>query len=278
MRLQAVNSEKSVIIQGQADFLPEIIFRCGQCFRWKQTGNGWLGVAREHALRLVRHPGGDIELFCTPDEFDEIWHNYFDLSLDYAAVRSAVSNCEYMRAAVGYGEGVRILRQDMWEALCSFIISQCNNITRITGIVESLCSLFGSKIEYQGIDLYTFPAPADLAKLNAADLAPIRCGYRAEYIIGAARALDSGELVPYDLSRLPTDEARRRLMGLRGVGEKVANCVLLFGLHKTDAFPIDVWMRRALSEHFPPDFDPSSFGEYAGIAQQYIFHYARTSK
>lgn len=275
--MTTVPTDKSVIIKGLDNFSPELIFGCGQCFRWRETDDGWLGVARGQALRIKALPDGNIELFCTLNQYKNIWHDYFDMSCDYGAVRNSVANCEYMRAAVDYGTGIRILRQEFWEALCSFIISQCNNITRISGIVESLCALFGSRIDYEGISLYTFPTPSDLALLSADKLAPIKSGYRAEYILTAARVIDSGELDPRELTLLPTDEARRRLMSIRGVGEKVANCVLLFGLYKTDAFPVDVWMKRALKEHFPPGFDPKSFGGYAGIAQQYIFHYARTA-
>jgi len=172
--------------------------------------------------------------------------------------------------------GIRILRQDKWEALCSFIISQNNHIPRIKKIVESLCSLFGKPIEVDGRLYYSFPTAETLCKLNESDLAPLRCGYRADYILSAARAVADGSLDLDAISQSSIPDARKELLKIRGVGNKVADCVLLFGLGLLDSFPVDVWMKRALSEHFSPDFDPAVFSPYAGIAQQYIFHYVRS--
>ena len=183
---------------------------------------------------------------------------------------------EYLHACVDYGMGIRILRQDSWETLCSFIISQCNNITRIKGIVERLCELFGDECKANGVSFYTFPTAERLAALEPSDLAGIRSGYRAEYIIAAARAVTNGDINLDALKTCDYREAIKTLRQIRGVGEKVANCVVLFGLYHMEAFPIDVWMKRALKEHFPADFDPTSLGAYAGLAQQYIFYYARS--
>ena len=174
-----------------------------------------------------------------------------------------------------YGRGIRILRQDSWEALCSFIISQCNNISRIKGIVERLCENFGDPISVGDKVYYTFPSAERLATLEPEKLACSRSGYRAEYIICAARAVVGGEIDLEALKKCDYKQAIKALRSIRGVGEKVANCVVLFGLWHMEAFPIDVWMKRALKENFPPDFEPETLGEYAGLAQQYIFYYAR---
>ena len=248
-------------------------FECGQCFRWNANDKGvYTGVVGRY---LAEVETVDNEVYITSDAPAEMWADYFDLATDYAAV-SADFTGEYLHECIDYGMGIRILRQDSWEALCSFIISQCNNITRIKGIVERLCEQFGDKCEANGVGYYTFPSAERLAALRPSDLAGIRAGYRAEDIIAAARAVTTGEL---DLDALKTcdyREAIKTLRQIRGVGEKVANCVVLFGLYHMEAFPIDVWMKRALKEHFPADFDPTSLGAYAGLAQQYIFYYSRS--
>ena len=248
-------------------------FECGQCFRWNADETGaYTGVAFGVAARLEVEDG---QVYITSDAPPELWREYFDLDRDYAAISDGFTG-DYLRTCTEYGRGIRILRQDSWEALCSFIISQCNNISRIKGIVERLCEGFGTPFEYEGRIFYSFPSAECLAALSPEELAPIRSGYRAEYIIAAARAVNSGELDLKALTSCGYREAIKALRGIKGVGEKVANCVVLFGLYHMEAFPIDVWMKRALKEHFPPDFNPESLGEYAGLAQQYIFYYARS--
>ncbi|MBQ9980347.1 MAG: DNA-3-methyladenine glycosylase 2 family protein [Oscillospiraceae bacterium] len=184
-----------------------------------------------------------------------------------------------MKAACDFGKGIRILNQDSWEALCSFIISQCNNIPRIKGIINVLCEQWGKAIEFEGRRFYTFPGAEIIAALDESDLSPLRCGYRAEYIIKAARAVAGGEIDLEALKKCSDGEALSALKSLRGVGDKVANCVLLFGLHKLDSFPVDVWIRRTVREKYGRGFDPAAaFGQYAGIAQQYMFYYARSGE
>ncbi len=255
---------------------PVKTFECGQCFRWNADEKGvYTGVAGGRAARVVTE-NGRVYIKSTPEDFNNFWRDYFDLNLDYEAIRLGFDAGDYLRRCAEFGAGIRILRQERWEALCSFIISQCNNIPRIKKIVETLCHCFGQPIDLEGETLYSFPDAAVLARLEERDLAPLRCGYRAEYIIHAARAVDSGALDLEALANTDTDAAMKALLSVRGVGKKVANCAVLFGLGHLDAFPIDVWMKRALAEHFPPDFDPKTLGPYAGLAQQYIFYYARS--
>lgn len=252
-------------------------FECGQCFRWNADADGvYTGAAYGHAAALWTRDG---EVIIRTDAPLEFWREYFDLERDYDEIsRSFIGKGgEYLDNCVEYGRGIRILRQEPWEALCSFIISQCNNIKRIKGIVERLCSEFGEEFEFDGRRYFSFPDAQKLALLDEADLAPLRCGYRAAYIITAARAVAFGELDLQALIACPYAEAKKALLALNGVGEKVANCVVLFGLFHMEAFPIDVWIRRALHENFPADFDPAALGEYAGLAQQYIFYFARES-
>lgn len=251
----------------------EKTFECGQCFRWNADENGvYRGVAMGYAAK-VEETGGWV--YITSDAPDELWDSYFDLTTDYDVVSEKFTG-EYLKRCRDYGKGIRILRQEPWEALCSFIISQCNNITRIKGIVERLCDMCGDEIVFDGSVYHSFPTAEKLADMTAKELAPLRCGYRAEYIINAARAVRDGETDFSYLMKCDCKTAVTELKKLYGVGEKVANCVVLFGLSHMEAFPIDVWMKRALKEHFPPDFDPKTLGEYAGLAQQYIFYYARS--
>lgn len=248
-------------------------FECGQCFRWNCDEDGaYTGVVGAYAAKVEKD--GDW-VYITSDAPFSFWTEYFDLERDYAEI-SAGFEGDYLRICTEYGMGIRILRQNSWEALCSFIISQCNNIQRIKGIVERLCLHFGDAFEYDGRVFYSFPTAERLAALEPEELAPIRAGYRAEYLIEAARAVADGSLNLDELIKCDYREAIKRLRTVKGIGEKVANCVVLFGLYHMEAFPVDVWMKRAIKENFPPDFKPESLGEYAGLAQQYIFYYARS--
>lgn len=246
-------------------------FECGQCFRWEKLPDGSCsGVAFGKELTL-RETGGAVLCDAPADEL-ALWRRYFDLDTDYAAFEKSFSSPPYLRKSVENGRGIRILRQEAWEALCSFILSQCNNIPRIKKIVAVLCRSFGDELPGGA---FSFPSAARLAPLSERDLSPLRAGYRTAYVLAAARAVDSGALDLAALESLPDDEAFEKVSALPGVGTKVANCFLLFGLHKMSRFPVDVWMRRALAAHFPPDFDPGSLGPGAGLAQQYIFYYER---
>ena len=249
---------------------PYKTFECGQCFRWNPDGSGgYTGAASGRAARVFAL-GGTARVECEEADIG-FWRDYLDMGTDYDAARESVMRGEYLTDCARTGEGIRILRQDKWEALCSFIISQCNNIPRIKSIVEKLCELFGEPFETPWGVKYSFPAAERVALLEEPELAPLRAGYRAAYIINAARAVASGDIDLDAAAAMDGDAARRYLKGLSGVGDKVANCAVLFGLHRLDAFPVDVWIKRALREHMPPGFDPKSLGEYAGLAQQYMF-------
>ena len=249
---------------------PYKTFECGQCFRWNPDGSGgYTGAASGRAARVFVS-GGTACIECEEANIG-FWRDYLDMGTDYDAARESVMRGEYLTDCARTGEGIRILRQDKWEALCSFIISQCNNIPRIKSIVEKLCELFGEPFETPWGRRYAFPPAERVALLEEPELAPLHAGYRAPYIINAARAVASGDMDLDAAAGMDADAARAYLKTLSGVGDKVANCAVLFGLHRLDAFPIDVWIKRALREHMPPDFDPKTLGEYAGLAQQYMF-------
>lgn len=246
---------------------------CGQSFRWSEQSDGsFCGVAYGKSVS-VRLLGDDLYIDnATVEDFEKIWQGYFDLSLDYGKIRDEISKIHpVLNDASRYAPGIRILRQEPFEALCTFIISQNNNIKRIKGIVQRLCENFGEEI---GENTFAFPTAERLALLSPDDLAPLRAGFRNRYLIDASQKVASGEV---DLEMCKTadyEQARRELMKITGVGVKVADCTLLFGMHRIEAFPIDVWMKRAMEKLFP-DMSAEDFGEYAGIAQQYIFHYSR---
>lgn len=253
-------------------FDPDVTFDCGQCFRWeKQPDGSWSGVVRGQIL-TVRKSGGQIILEQAGSSgFEQIWRSYFDLERDYEGIKKSLSGDPVLEAAIKFAPGIRILRQEPWEALCSFIISQNNNIPRIKGIVSRLCENFGDRISGK---TYSFPSAERLAGLSEKDLAPLRSGFRAKYIIDAARKTASGEVDFEALSYMPLDEARKTLKTIKGVGPKVADCALLFGCGRLDSFPVDVWIKRVLAKFYPDGF-PREYISYGGIAQQFLFHYAR---
>ena len=210
---------------------------CGQAFRWREQEDGsFLGAAGAH--RAVIRQRGE-EILIESDASPAFWENYFDCRTDYEAIRRTVASIPALEPACRFAGGIRVLRQDGWEALASFIISQNNNIKRITGIIERLCCQFGEPI---GGGLCAFPPPERLAGLSPEDLAPLRSGFRARYLIDAARQVTGGTVDLAALPALPTAEARAELMKIVGVGKKVADCALLFGFGHGDCFPVDVWI------------------------------------
>ncbi|QNK39413.1 DNA-3-methyladenine glycosylase family protein [Caproicibacter fermentans] len=238
---------------------------CGQCFRWERLPDGsWSGEAGSRCVHVTgENLGGVLS--------DAFWADYFDMGRDYEAIRERFCALDpILGQAARYAPDLRILNQDPWEALCSFLLSQCNNIKRIKGLVSRLCKTYG---ESNGA-CASFPRPEALAVLSEQDLRALGCGYRAGYLVGTARRVAEGALDFDLLRRLPLEEAKRELTALPGVGPKVADCALLYGLHRLEAFPMDVWMKRAMKVLFPGR-KPEDFGEYAGVAQQYIFHYSR---
>ena len=248
---------------------------CGQSFRWVENEDGsFTGVVKD-IVANVSYNNDTLTIESDSDLDKDMWSNYFDLELDYGKIKDDLSKMHpVLSEASAYAGGIRILNQEPFEALITFIISQNNNISRIKGIVERLCENFGEKIDDTH---YTFPTAEKLSKLSPDDLAPIRAGFRHRYIIDAAQKIASGEIDLEVLREKEYFEAQKELMKITGVGVKVADCVLLYGLHRLESFPLDVWMKRALSVLFE-GYKGDEFGPYGGIAQQYIFHYSRMHK
>ncbi|MDR3552016.1 MAG: DNA glycosylase [Clostridia bacterium] len=255
----------------EADIDLDATFGCGQCFRWLRLAHGgWSGVAHGREL-TVRRDGPLLLLEGAGEDERGLWQEYFDLGRDYGAVRALLAGDTVFAKAAAFAPGMRLLRQESWEALCSFILSQNNNIPRIRGIIERLCENFGERLAGGG---YAFPTAHRLACISEKELAPLRCGFRAGYIADAARKVDSGEVDLSLAARMPLDEARALLQKIHGVGPKVAECTLLFGCGRVECFPVDVWIRRAMACYFPQGL-PGRFEPVGGIAQQLLFHYVR---
>ncbi|MBE5759705.1 MAG: 8-oxoguanine DNA glycosylase [Clostridiales bacterium] len=257
---------------------PAIVFDCGQCFRFEKTEDVFHGIAYGQELFCKNEGNAFVIWPVTEDSFHKIWRQYFDLDYDYNEIDNRFLQDEILAKTVI--KGMRILHQDPFETLISFIISANNNIKRIKKNIDMICRAAGKKI---GEDLYAFPTPEELAKLSINDLRELGLGYRAPYIAGTTKQILDGFSLE-KIGGLTYADAKKALMGLSGVGPKVADCILLFGFGKREAFPKDVWMRRILLHFY--QFEPKNekeleafakahFPEFAGLAQQYLFTYAR---
>jgi len=244
---------------------------CGQCFRWKeQPDGGWRGVVRGVCRTVYEEPDGIFVAGADEEEFRRIWLDYFDLSRDYAGLREAFSASPLLGEACAFAPGIRVLRQEPWETLITFLVSQNNNIPRIRGILERLCAAYGEALPEGD---RAFPKPEALAAPEPEVFREMGCGYRAEYLSSAAREVVRGDLDLEALRVVSVCEARHRLLQVFGVGPKVADCILLYGLGKTECCPEDVWMKRVLAALGGEM--PGCAEKEAGIAQQYLFYYAR---
>lgn len=270
------------------------IFDCGQCFRWeKETDGSYTGIAYKKVvnMRVETDENEDMKTLCientTPEDVKNVWTRYLDLSRDYEAIKGELKQKdEILSVAISYGEGIRILQQEPWETVISFIISQNNNIPRIKKCIANLCEAYGEFAgNYRGKSYYAMPGPEIMAKLTEADLAPIKLGYRAKYLIETAKSVlnDNGETL-INSCNSSSEAAYEYLLSLCGIGPKVAHCILLFSMGKMESFPIDVWVKRVMNQLYNiPEKDAAAmksyaqeaFGQYGGIAQQYLFYYIR---
>lgn len=247
---------------------------CGQSFRWQVNEDGTIhGIVKNKSIDIIQTQNEIIFKNTTEDEFNNLWKGYFDLERDYEKICASFDD-KYLKAAQEEFYGIRILKQDEWETICSFIISQNNNIPRIKGIISRLCENFGEKINETE---YAFPSYEVISTKTVEDLAPLRAGFRSKYIIDAAQKLASGEIKIEEIKKMPIEQAREELMKIKGVGKKVAECSLLFGFGRVEAFPVDVWVKRIMAELYPDGLPECTKG-IEGIAQQYLFHYRRNSK
>ena len=266
-------------------------FDCGQCFRFEPVENSrhqceWGGIALGRAVSFAAE-GDTLYVYnASESDFHKTWRLYLGLDTDYDAVARDIlsrSDSETLARAVEYGRGIRILKQEHWETLCSFIISQNNNIPRIKKLIRAVSESMGEPIDTSlmtnhGADGevgFAFPSAAAVAQAGQERLAELKTGFRAKYIYDAARRVSSGELDLSAVADADTAIAADMLCEIKGVGPKVAACTLLFGFGRLESFPIDVWIKRAVGKYFPGEFDAARLGPYAGVAQQYLFYYER---
>lgn len=249
------------------------IAKSGQCFRWKPLGDGrFLVPAYDRFAVFSQRSETEINILYSSESDISFWETYFDASEDYERIRKGIDKeDEFLKAAADNGKGLRILCQEPFETFISFIISQRKNIPAITSCVESICRAAGEMLgSFEGEDVFSFPKPKDITE----DVL-MRCslGYRLPYVLQAARAFEQDPELSKKLSKMPDEELLSALQSFLGVGIKVASCTALFGFHRMNVFPIDVWMKRALLEHYPDGFDLERYSPFNGLIQQYIFEY-----
>lgn len=265
--------QNDIVVSGVKCLDLDLTLDCGQAFRWQRQEDGsYKGVAGGHFLHILKENDNIIFKNTTKEAFENFWCNYFDLEKDYDAICQTLKQDKLLSSTIDEYYGIRILNQDSWEALCSFVISQQNNIKRIKLIIDRLCKAYGDEV---APDYYSFPSAEVLAKLTVEDFEALGTGYRAKYLEKLAKDVASGEIDLDKIKKLPLDEARKELLNIYGVGIKVANCALLFGFGFYSCFPIDVWMKRVM-EYYPKGL-PKCFDGIEGIAQQYLFHWARNN-
>lgn len=253
-------------------------FNCGQCFRFEEDGDGYSGVAFGRYVRFTQPSSDILRIYGAKADDTELWIHFLALDVDYGAVKRDITrrfDCEIMDKALIYGDGIRILRQQSWEAIISFIISQNNNIGRIKKIIAALCLVCGETVTGSDGTHYTFPTAEALYKTGTDGIFALRTGFRAKYIYDAAYQVAEGKIDLDTLAAADTETLIKSLCAVKGIGPKVASCAALFGFGRTEAFPVDVWIRRSLERHFCGELDINSLGEYAGVAQQYLFYYER---
>ncbi len=267
----------SVTVSGLSYFSAMQTFDCGQCFRFEVTENSAKGYAFGREVTFLQSAEDELRITpCTLDEFEKIWKGYLSLDVDYGDIRAKMTafraSDDKLALAMQTGKGIRILRQDKWETLCSFIISQNNNIPRIKKIIAELCR---AGAELSGGSEIEFPSPETLVKMGSDGLFALKTGFRAAYLFDAASKVVSGEIDLEAVSKMDNEKAAAELCKIKGVGPKVAACALLFGFEKYDSFPVDVWVKRVMEEYYGGQISGGDFGEYAGLAQQYLFYHRR---
>lgn len=282
--------ENGLILEDVRDFDARHIFECGQCFRWVREEDGsYTGIAYGRALNVKSdYEKGIVTLdnTCMKD-FQNIWYNYFDLGRDYSAIKEALSKDSVLDMAIKHGKGIRILKQEPWELLISYIISANNSIPMISRSIGLLSEMYGKQFYCKGKAYYAFPTPEELLKAGIQGISLCRAGFRCKYIYQAAEMVNSGEISLEEIAALDIDAARRSLMKVPGVGPKVADCIMLFSMQKYKAYPVDVWVKRVTEYFFLGrdvkmkeirQFAEEKFGDMAGFAQEYLFYFARESK
>ena len=278
---------KEFVANNIQDFELAHIFECGQCFRWRKNIDGsYTGVIKQGIINVKKDGNNVIFTGEVNGDIEEICKDYFDLGRNYSDIKKILcENDENMKIASEYGYGIRILHQDPWEMIISFIISAANNIPRISKTIENISKAYGKEITYNQISYYLFPTAEELSKATVDDLSKLNLGFRDKYVFEATRRVNDGEVNIENLEKMTTLDARKELMKIPGIGAKVADCILLFSMGRVESFPVDTWIKKVMSELYVDStnitkinqYASQRFGKYAGIAQQYLFYYKRSN-
>lgn len=284
--------EQKIILSNLKSFEPKDIFECGQCFRWNRQEDGsYEGIFRKNVCNIKKQNGDIIIEGISPNDLAKEVEEYFDLDRDYEKIKTTLTKIDQnMKTSIQYGQGIRLLNQDLWETILSFIISANNNIPRIKGIIERLAKKYGSKITWKEKDYYTFPSPEQLKNVTIQECRNLGLGFRDKRIYETTQMVLNKQVNLNKMCETPnTFEVREQLLSLSGVGPKVADCILLFStLKRLEVFPIDVWVRRVMNDLYIKNKDENKvskkqieklanekFGDLAGLAQQYLFYWRR---
>lgn len=284
--------EQKYIIKNCKSFKVKDIFECGQCFRWsEEPDESYTGIFGHNVLNVKEEKDIVITGICDGN-IEDICKKYFDLDRNYEEIKETLSLIDdNMKESIKYGEGIRILNQDLWEMIISFIISANNNIPRIKGIIERMSAKYGQEIKFRGTSYYTFPTIDELSQASVKDLKDLGLGFRDRYVYETTKKIKEGKINLENLKQESTNEVRKQLLTLTGVGPKVADCIMLFStLKRFDVFPVDVWVRRVMNDLYIHNEDETKvnkkqiqeiardkFGALEGIAQQYLFYWKRES-
>ena len=288
--------EQRYVIKNIESFEPKHIFECGQCFRWNIEDDGsYTGVVKNNVLNVKKEENSIIIKGMCEDNLEELCKDYFDLDTDYQKIKNKLSKLDNnLRVSIKYGKGIRILKQDIWEALISFIISANNNIPRIKGIIERISKQYGEEIIWDNKKYYTFPNPEQLSNASVSDLRKLGLGFRDVRVFETCRLINQNIISIEELETIKNiDELKEQLLRFPGVGPKVADCIMLFSMKKLEVFPIDVWVKRVMTELYGDEirklkntntiisnkqileYAQQYFGNLAGVAQQYLFYWRR---
>lgn len=253
----------------------EQICDSGQCFRMQKEADGNYSLIASGRYLRAGQRERQLFLYCSQEEYETVWKFYFDLDTDYGRFLSAVKQDDpYLMEASQSGCGIRILRQDIWEMIVSFLISQQNNIKRIRGCIDTVCRKYGEeKRTDEGTLYYTFPTPEALSQVSEEEFRACGLGYRSRYLVKTAQMAAGGEIDLDALKKMDYLKARETLMLFSGVGEKVADCICLFALHHLDSFPVDTHIAKVLKEHYKEGFPFEEYKGFSGVLQQYVFYH-----
>ena len=294
-------NEQKYVIKNVDSFEPTHIFECGQCFRWnKENAGSYTGVVKSNVLNVKKEKDNIILTGMCENHIEELCKEYFDLETDYKEIKHKLSIIdENLKTSIEYGKGIRILKQDEWEALISFIISANNNIPRIKGIIERISQKYGKEIIWKDKKYYTFPTPEELSEATIRDLRMLGLGFRDSRVYETTQMILNKKIDIYSLKNIhDVNIIREELLKFSGVGPKVADCIMLFSMKKYEVFPIDVWVKRVMTELYAEEIEEgvgndalvvsknisnkqilelaqNKFGRLAGLAQQYLFYWRR---